>query len=300
MSKNTKQYFAVFGDVHGRVALMYAASLLWQRETGIQLTGILQVGDMGAFPDPLNVDDATRQHAKVDPDELGFSQFCAHSQDAELFLKPANSPPTYFVRGNHEDFDYLSQFKSPAHVDKYGKINFIPDGHWVHLASHTTIGAFGGIPPVIETKRRGKKSKKTYKKSKLKSLNDPRLFTEEFARTAFNKENKLDILLTHAGPKCASLSEGSLLLTELTERIKPKIHIFGHHHKVIPPCEGPAGNILIGLEHFKFDSSKEKIIKGSWGILVLDGCSAEFTFIDSEDPFLSYINYFDYRSSLTL
>jgi len=54
-SDNQKYHFAVFGDIHGRVALMYTLAFLWENESGIKLSGILQVGDMGAFPNPLKV-----------------------------------------------------------------------------------------------------------------------------------------------------------------------------------------------------------------------------------------------------
>ena len=57
---------AVFGDIHGRVRLMYELALSWQERTGRRLDGILQVGDFGAFPDPQRLDEATRKHARAD------------------------------------------------------------------------------------------------------------------------------------------------------------------------------------------------------------------------------------------
>ncbi|TGO01961.1 hypothetical protein PN36_33090, partial [Candidatus Thiomargarita nelsonii] len=68
-SGNQQHHFAVFGDIHGRIALMYTLAFLWENESGIKLSGLLQVGDMGAFPNPFKLDDATQKYAQIDPDE---------------------------------------------------------------------------------------------------------------------------------------------------------------------------------------------------------------------------------------
>ena len=297
----TKKYhFAVFGDIHGRIALMYTVALLWQKETGRQLAGLIQVGDMGAYPNPLMIDNATKAYSKQDSDELGFSNFCKFTPEAKTFLDNIYSPCTYFIRGNHEDFNFLSHFKDPAAVDPWNKIYYIPDGKFIKLKlsnlRNLTIGAFGGIPPATETKMRGKNSKEKYKKSKLKSLTDPRFFNEDFSKQVFIQPDRLDILVTHAGPQFRQLKEGSTLITKLAERIQPKIHVFGHHHKIIGPTMGPGGSLTIGLEHFKFKSTHQPLVDGSWGILTLEDNSVDFTFPSPNDyQFLNLINRSNYK-----
>src|SRR5262245_46657186 len=106
--------FAVFGDVHGRVALMLTLARRWQQHTGCTLTAVLQVGDMGAFPDHHRLDDSTLRFARKDPDELGFRAFLEPSADGEALLAPHDSPPIVFCRGNHEDFEYLAPFRRPT------------------------------------------------------------------------------------------------------------------------------------------------------------------------------------------
>jgi predicted phosphohydrolase len=296
-SGNQKYHFAVFGDIHGRIALMYTLAYLWENESGIKLSGLLQVGDMGAFPNPFKLDDATQKYAENDPDELGFHKFCTQTEESEFYLARQNTPNTYFIRGNHEDFDYLDSFSMPETVDPWQRLHFIPDGQQITLFKHRiTIGGFSGIPPSTEQRARGKKARKKYRKAHRHVNIDRRFFSSVKAKSAFNKSEKIDILMTHAGPQCPDLQCGSIYLTELAKRIRPKVHLFGHHHQVIGPCQGPGNSLLVGLEHLDFNKNGE-LKEGAWGILTLSGDSANFT-SPKNLPFLKTVKRDTYRSLL--
>jgi hypothetical protein len=301
---DSQQYhFAVFGDIHGRIALMYTLAFLWENESGIKLSGLLQVGDMGAFPNPFKVDDATQKYAQIDPDELGFHKFCTQSEEGEFYLGRQNTPKTIFIRGNHEDFEYLGSIYRPKTVDPWQRLHFIPDGQQITLFKHSkrqhiTLGGFGGIPPSTELRARGKKARQKYRKAHRQVCIDPRFFSEVKAKSAFNKSEKIDILMTHAGPQCFDLQSGSIILAELAERIRPKVHLFGHHHQVIGPCQGPGNSLLVGLEHLNFNKNGE-LKEGAWGILTLSEDSANFTFSSPRNlPFLKTVKRETYRSLL--
>jgi hypothetical protein len=75
--------YLVFGDLHGRVLPAFRLATLWARDHGKQLDGLLQVGDLGYFPDPSRLDKATRRHAEKDPTELGALEIVAPSLDAD-------------------------------------------------------------------------------------------------------------------------------------------------------------------------------------------------------------------------
>jgi len=55
------------------LALLYAVLGRWQGETGRSIDLVLQVGDLGAFPD-ARVDRATNRHAARDHEERGFME----------------------------------------------------------------------------------------------------------------------------------------------------------------------------------------------------------------------------------
>ena len=66
--------YLVFGDLHGRVLPAFRLAQAWSREHGVPLAGLLQVGDLGYFPDPSRFDQATRRHAEKDDLESGVRQ----------------------------------------------------------------------------------------------------------------------------------------------------------------------------------------------------------------------------------
>ena len=103
--------YLIFGDLHGRILPAFRLAMLWEREHGIRLDGLLQVGDLGYFPDPARLDKATARHAAADPLELGACLVAEPSREADaVFHGEGGPPPTlWFTAGNHEDFDALAE-----------------------------------------------------------------------------------------------------------------------------------------------------------------------------------------------
>jgi hypothetical protein len=124
---------AVLGDVHGHLTLALRLLRRWQDETGHELDLILQVGDLGAFPPPFRLDDATRRFADHDPDELGFVEYDEGGPEAAEVFGPDASParaiaaPFWFIKGNHEDFAFLDDVgrnaSEPVPVDAFGAVH---------------------------------------------------------------------------------------------------------------------------------------------------------------------------------
>ena len=63
--------YLIFGDLHGRILPALRLAMRWEREHGSRLDGLLQVGELGYFPDIAPLDKATARHAADDPLELG-------------------------------------------------------------------------------------------------------------------------------------------------------------------------------------------------------------------------------------
>jgi len=269
---------------------MLILSRLWERHTGRTLDGVLQVGDFGAFPDLHRLDDATARFAKHDSDELGFHEYLSGCAEGAALL--ADCPwSVVWCRGNHEDFDYLAGFRSPTPVDPWGKLVFVPDAQVEELAG-VRIGALGGKEPRREERGRGRKARKAYRKTTGRF--DPRCFTERDAATAF-PAGGVDVLLTHAGPRSTESDWGSTELAELAERVRPRVHLFGHHHVTFGPIWGPGDAVLIALDHLEF--RRGQLRPGGWGILELSDDAVAFTW-GEELPFNSGVTREGYRSLL--
>jgi Icc-related predicted phosphoesterase len=254
--------FAVFGDIHGRITLMLVLARRWEEETGRRLDGILQVGDFGAFPDVQRLDKATAKHAARDTDELGFSEYLEGCEEGERLLGTPGWPVVW-MRGNHEDFEYLSMFLQPTAVDPWGRLVYVPDGASYEVAG-VRVGAMGGKPEPTAARGRGRRAREAHRKASLAALN-PTYLDPGLAGKAY-PEGGIDVLLTHGGPD-ALLDGGSAALTSLTERVAPRVALFGHHHTFAHPTTGPGGAFTVGLDHLEFRSGR--LQKGCWGILEL-------------------------------
>lgn len=298
MSTNeTTAHIAVFGDIHGRVSLMLLLAKHWQKQTGISLDAIVQVGDFGAYPDHSKLDKATVKHAKRDSDELGFADYCRPSKEGQKLLDNEELPITYFIKGNHEDFDYIDRFQQPDFVDPWQKLLFIPNGHSASIEKEDLvlqIAGMGNVPPKQETRHSGKTNRKLYRKAQQRAQLNPKYFTEQEVKRAFlDPSEKIDILLTHAGPQIDDLPQGSTLLSELSQRIKPRVHCFGHHHRVIGPELWSHDRMLIGLDHLDFHKSGT-LCDDAWGILQISKSDKSFQFANHAT--MSWLSGFNRRS----
>src|SRR5262245_30580133 len=147
--------FLVFGDLHGRVLPAFRLAMTWGREHGIRVAGLLQVGDLGFFPDPTRLDRATLRHALEDPLELGVQEVTEPSLRAEAVLAEMEAPEAlWFTAGNHEDFDALAALEGASDpgaasfpVDAFGRVRAIRDGTVETLPGGLRVGALWGIDP---------------------------------------------------------------------------------------------------------------------------------------------------------
>lgn len=269
---------AFIGDVHGRIFHAISAILMWQIKNNEKLDMIIQVGDFGAYPEP---DDEMLNNKFVlqDPTELDFSRYIKADLELQEDLKYARQQlncPIHFIRGNHEDFQWLNAISQGgekiAAVDNFDLIKYVPDGSIIEFKGHriTVLGGMEGTNDQNEAI-----NDKVYE-TLLKS--EPRL---------------IDILVAHDSPYGTGVGftgeiQGSKQVTELIKAIRPKYLISGHYHhmvgpKIIEETKYLGLNILIP----PIRKDKERRVQpGSIGILDMDKGTLEFV----EDEWLSEIN----------
>ena len=215
--------YLIFGDLHGRILPAFRLAMAWEREHGLRLDGLLQVGDLGYFPDPSRLDKATARHAADDPLELGACLVAEPSREADAVLRGEDGPPPtlWFTAGNHEDFDALAARernggrRSPSFaVDAYGLVRCIRDGRVETLPGPLRVGAVWGIDDRAPNARRRTPERGRIKDRSLTAL----------AGSAF------DVLLSHDGPRDAVLAgSGSEGLGALIGLARPAFAFFGHY-----------------------------------------------------------------------
>lgn len=289
--------FLVFGDLHGRVLPAFRFASYWARRAKRPVAGLLQVGDLGYFPNPATMDRATVRHAKDDPLELGTADIVSTNPLATGTFEddPHAAPGLWFTAGNHEDFAELQRLAGASGkqadfaVDAYGRVHGIKDGQVKVLPERSTwvIDAPVGVASPADTRPElrvgaiwGVDGDGAHCRKNL----PPRGYIDHRAVDRLAWE-EFDVLLSHDAPKDAKrVGYGSEALRALVGVAKPKFAFFGHYGGDGSWLEGDPGETqvyhLAGFELRTRDGHPET---GSVGVLDHTGAGWEFNFIADDD-----------------
>lgn len=219
----------VFGDIHGNIEGLFTTLQHLQRKWGGKFSHVLQVGDLGYFPNEKNLDKETKRRWNRET-EQGMHQYLSSPKLFEKFFVSAKDLDKLeckiiFVRGNHEDNDVLKQKEKEVKeglvaLDVNKKLLYLPDGRAVSIKkdseSDILIGGYGGVYP------RSQKS------------DDMARICEKSLDSILSYQH-IDVLMTHQGTEPAK--RGHEFFSALCELIKPKIHLHGHGHDQNGPYE---------------------------------------------------------------
>ena len=133
-------------------------------------------------------------------------------------------PPTQFVRGNHEDFDFLKELHvdgliGSAKVDPFDLFRYVPDGTVLRLGG-LSVAFLGGI--------------------EMKNGDDRAIGEAAYDTLIGLGTGTIDVLVTHDAPYGTSLGYrqdnwGSKLIERLIKETQPTFHVNGHVHHVSGP-----------------------------------------------------------------
>jgi hypothetical protein len=270
--------FLVFGDLHGRILPAFRFAQYWAKRNDRAVTALLQVGDVGYFPDPTWMDKASLRHAKDDPLELGAQDVAVRTDVADRVFRDDPHQPAglWFTAGNHEDFEELERLAraSGAHrqdfaVDAYGRVRGIKDGEVYGFESGLTAAAVWGIDRDGPNSRR-----RAPERAYIDERAVDRLTPREF-----------DVLLTHDAPQDAKrVGYGSGLLAALIELARPRFAFFGHYSGDGERIDRDYGRTevyhLAGFELRTRDGHPES---GSVGVLEWADGDGVFEFVEDEE-----------------
>jgi hypothetical protein len=235
---------AVFADVHGRVLLVFKLCRRWEQETGERIDLILQAGDLGVFPDQDRLDKAFRRHAERDPSELGFMEYfvepCSMGEKVLADLQ-AN---LIFVRGKHEDHDFLDQQERRVSederifpVDCYRRVFCLKGGAvFSYEKQGQTLRVLG------MTREGGTSSKPTS------------IQQHKEDRAPSHLPGSCDILLSHdIARNFVTEGIGSQLIRSLVHHLQPTYHFFGRIGQAVATQQYPyCSTVAAKLENLEW------------------------------------------------
>ena len=254
---------AVFGDMHGHLLLVFHLAARWQQDTGQELDLLLQVGDLGVFPEVARLDRSTRRHSAATEAGLDFLRHFTQYEPSVAALLHETSCPLLFVRGNHEDHAWLDNQEqqvptSAFPVDIYQRLYCLKTGTpFVFTQGEETLTILGigriGRPATA------RKDRPHY----LQPYEQQRLDQVEAM--------PIDIMLTHDGVRNQIYQgSGSEEIGRVCERLHPLYHFYGHYGG---PCQheriGSTGTLSYKLAdlHPAYQSPEQAIQAGAMGLL---------------------------------
>jgi len=162
------------------------------------------------------------------------------SNDGDYFTP---TRPIYWIKGNNEDFDVIAaaiEGKPPSPT-----LHYLANGG-PHVVGPWRVAALGGTfapswyhtPAASLPPSRGRRAPGASGASvKLgKSRDDKRRHFVRYEVLACKALTKIDVFLTHEAPRPfypagRRIDAGKTVINEVIASLKPRLHLFGHHHE---------------------------------------------------------------------
>ena len=154
---------------------------------------------------------------------------------------PRPRMPLYWIKGNNEDFDFVAA--QPAGSGTLANLCYVPNGRAV-LAAGLLIAGLGGTHAPTWYDRPASDLRR------LSARDDRRRHFVHEEVEACNRMTGVDIFLSHEAARPFPLPRvkdaGKTPINEVLAAMRPRLHIFGHHHQY---TVGERQHVLsIGLE----------------------------------------------------
>src|SRR5262245_23692123 len=161
------------------------------------------------------------------------------SNDGEYFI-PAQ--PLYWIKGNNEDFDVIAAALAGQPAALAPTLHFLANGG-PHIVGPWRVAALGGTfaPSWYNTSAaalppsRGRKASAVSVKLG-KSRDDKRRHFVRDEVLVCKALKDIDLFLTHEAPRPfypagRRIDAGKTVLNDVIAAMKPRLHLFGHHHE---------------------------------------------------------------------
>lgn len=153
--------------------------------------------------------------------------------DAEGRYEPLGAP-VYWIKGNNENFERIATGDLPE------GLHHIPNGTQVDvgrpfMGRRLMVAGLGGTfaPTMYETRAADLPHPKKGSAKATELADRRRHFVREEVEACKQME-QVDVLLTHEAPRpfrVGPMDAGKTPINEVLGAMKPRLHLFGHHHR---------------------------------------------------------------------
>jgi uncharacterized protein len=195
----------------------------------------MQIGALGDIHGEFGVvDDIMGRHPEV---EFWVQVGDIASNEGEYF---APSRPLYWIKGNNEDFDVIA-LALEGHPPS-ANLHYLPNGG-AYTVGPWKVAALGGTfapswyhsPASLLPHSKGRRASSAQVKLG-KSRDDKRRHFVRDEVLACKALTGIDLFLTHEAPRPfypagRRIDTGKTAINEVLTAMRPRLHLFGHHHE---------------------------------------------------------------------
>ena len=138
--------------------------------------------------------------------------------------------PLHWIKGNNENFDLIASGDLPANL------HYIPNGTLRVIAGLRVAGLGGTFAPTMyDVPAAGLPHPKKGTAKATELADRRRHFVREEVEACKALED-VDVLLTHEAPRPFRVKgndAGKTPINEILAAIRPRLHLFGHHHRFV-------------------------------------------------------------------
>jgi Icc-related predicted phosphoesterase len=190
-------------------------------------------GVFGALGDIHGDFDSVRRIMRQHP-EIPFWLCVGDVADAEGRYEPLDAP-LHWIKGNNEDFDRIAAGDFP------GGLHYIPNGTLTQIDGLRVAGLGGTFAPSWYDTQAADLPHPRKASAKATALADKRRHFVREEVEACSRMRDVDVLLTHEAPRpfvvgrggagARGIDAGKTPVNEVLAAMKPRLHLFGHHHR---------------------------------------------------------------------
>jgi Icc-related predicted phosphoesterase len=161
--------------------------------------------------------------------------------------------PLHWIKGNNENFDLIASGDLPANL------HYIPNGTLQTISGLRVAGLGGTFAPTMYETPAAALPHPKKGTAKATDLADRRRHFVRAEVEACKAFRDVDVLLTHEAPRPFRVKgndAGKTPINEILAAMKPRLHLFGHHHRFVEADVQHVRSVcldLVGSSHLLVD-----------------------------------------------